>query len=104
MPGPPHAQRLCQAAPDLEDWPRSRRVEPAESLMGRQIVQAVKPFMPFLLLLLDQGPAKAAKADIVTISELWAANSSAAVTTTTKAPKRLPRTPSHNSPETTVDG
>jgi len=51
-----HAQRLRQAAPDLDDWPRSWHVEPADIAVGEQIVQVLTPF---LLHLLDQGLAKA---------------------------------------------
>jgi len=53
---PRHAQRLRQACPDLDDWPRSWHVEPADILVGQQIVQALTPF---LLHLLDQRLAKA---------------------------------------------
>ena len=53
---PQLAQRLRQAIPDLDDWPRSWHVEPADILVGQQIVQVL---MPFLLHLLDQGLAKA---------------------------------------------
>jgi len=53
---PLHAQRLHQACPDLEDWPQSWHVEPADIFLGQQIVQAL---MPFLLHLLDQRLAKA---------------------------------------------
>jgi hypothetical protein len=53
---PRHAQRLRQAVPDLDDWPRSWHVEPADILVGEQIVQVLTPF---LLHLLDQGLAKA---------------------------------------------
>ena len=53
----PHdAQRLRQACPDLEDWPRSWHVEPADIPIGQEIVDL---FTPFLLHLLDQGLAKA---------------------------------------------
>ena len=53
----PHdAQRLRQACPDLDEWPRSWHVEPADIPIGQQIVQE---FTPFLLHLLDQGLAKA---------------------------------------------
>ena len=53
----PHdAQRLRQACPDLDDWPRSWHVEPADIAIGQQIVAL---FTPFLLHLLDQGLAKA---------------------------------------------
>jgi hypothetical protein len=52
----PHdAQRLRQACPDLDDWPRSWHVEPADIVVGQQIVQVLTPF---LLHLLDQGLAK----------------------------------------------
>lgn len=51
-----HAQRLRQAVPDLDDWPRSWHVERADIAVGEQIVQVL---MPFLLHLLDQGLAKA---------------------------------------------
>ena len=51
-----HAQRLRQAVPDLDDWPRSWHVAPADIAVGEQIVQALTPF---LLHLLDQGLAKA---------------------------------------------
>ena len=53
---PRHAQRLRQAAPDLDDWPRSWHVEPADIFVGQQIVQALTPF---LLHLLDQRLAQA---------------------------------------------
>jgi len=53
---PRYAQRLRQAVPDLDDWPQSWHVEPADILVGQQIVQLL---MPFLLHLLDQGLAKA---------------------------------------------
>ena len=53
---PRYAQRLRQAVPDLDDWPRSWHVEPADILVGQQIVQVL---MPFLLHLLDQRLAKA---------------------------------------------
>ncbi len=53
----PHdAQRLRQACPDLDDWPQSWHVEPADIAIGQQIVAL---FTPFLLHLLDQGLAKA---------------------------------------------
>jgi hypothetical protein len=52
----PHdAQRLRQACPDLDEWPRSWHVEPADITVGQQIVQV---FTPFLLHLLDQGLAR----------------------------------------------
>ena len=50
-----HAQRLRQAVPDLDDWPRSWHVEPADIPVGQQIVEVLTPF---LLHLLDQGLAK----------------------------------------------
>ncbi len=52
---PQHAQRLRQAVPDLDDWPRSWHVEPADIPVGQQIVEVLTPF---LLHLLDQGLAK----------------------------------------------
>ena len=56
---PRYAQRLHQACPDLEDWPRSWHVEPADILVGQQIVQVLMPFLLHLLHLLDQGLTKA---------------------------------------------
>ena len=53
---PQQAQHLLQACPDLDDWPRSWHVEPADIFVGQQIVQALTPF---LLHLLDQRLAKA---------------------------------------------
>jgi len=53
---PRHAQRLLQAIPDLDDWPRSWHVEPVDILVGQQIVQLLTPF---LLHLLEQSLAKA---------------------------------------------
>jgi len=53
---PQLAQRLRQAIPDLDDWPRSWHVEPADIAVGQQIVQAITPFM---LHLLEQRLAKA---------------------------------------------
>jgi hypothetical protein len=53
---PRDAQRLRQACPDLDDWPGSWHVEPADIAIGQQIVAV---FTPFLLHLLDQGLAKA---------------------------------------------
>jgi len=53
---PQIAQRLRQAIPDLDDWPRSWHVEPADIAVGQQIVQAITPFM---LHLLEQRLAKA---------------------------------------------
>ena len=53
---PQLAQRLRQAVPDLDDWPRSWHVDPADIPVGQQIVQVLTPF---LLHLLDQGLAKA---------------------------------------------
>ena len=52
---PQDAQRLRQACPDLDDWPGSWHVEPADIVVGQQIVQVLTPF---LLHLLDQGLAK----------------------------------------------
>jgi hypothetical protein len=52
----PHdAQRLQQACPDLDEWPRSWHVEPADIAVGQQIVRVLTPF---LLHLLDQGLAR----------------------------------------------
>ena len=52
----PHdAQRLRQACPDLDEWPRSWHVEPADTVVGQQIVHVLTPF---LLHLLDQGLAR----------------------------------------------
>ena len=52
----PHdAQRLRQACPDLDDWPQSWHVMPADIAIGQQIVAVLTPF---LLHLLDQGLAK----------------------------------------------
>jgi hypothetical protein len=53
---PRRAQRLRQAVADLDNWPRSWHVDPADIPVGQQIVQV---FTPFLLHLLDQGLAKA---------------------------------------------
>jgi len=53
---PQHAQRLRQAVRDLDDWPRSWHVDPADIPVGQQIVHVLTPF---LLHLLDQGLAKA---------------------------------------------
>jgi hypothetical protein len=53
---PQEAQRLRQACPDLHDWPRSWHVEPADIVVGQQVVELLTPF---LLHLLDQGLAKA---------------------------------------------
>jgi len=53
---PQHARRLRQAVPDLQDWPLSWHVEPADIAVGEQLVQLLTPF---LLHLLDQGLAKA---------------------------------------------
>jgi len=47
-------QRLQQACPDLDDWPVKWQFEPADLAMGKQIVQALTPF---LLDLLNQGLA-----------------------------------------------
>jgi len=43
------AQRLHQACPDLDDWPRSWHVEHADIAVGQQIVQAITPFLIHLL-------------------------------------------------------
>lgn len=51
-----HAQRLRKVVPDLDDWPRSWHVDPADIPVGQQIVQVLTPF---LLHLLDQGLAQA---------------------------------------------
>lgn len=48
------AQRLRQACPDLDDWPSKWQFEPADLVVGQQVVQALAPF---LLGLLDQGLA-----------------------------------------------
>ena len=53
---PQDTQRLRQACPDLDDWPGSWHVEPADIIVGQQIVRVLTPF---LLHLLDQGLAKA---------------------------------------------
>ena len=53
---PHNAQRLRQACPDLDEWPRSWHVQPADIVVGQQIVQV---FTPFVLHLLDLGLAKA---------------------------------------------
>ena len=53
---PQDAQRLRQACPDLQDWPRSWHVEHADIAVGQQVVELLTPF---LLHLLDQGLAKA---------------------------------------------
>jgi hypothetical protein len=53
---PQLAQRLRQAIPDLDDWPRSWHVEPADIAVGRQIIQELTPF---LIHLLEQRLAKA---------------------------------------------
>ena len=53
---PRDAQQLLQVCPDLDDWPRSWHVEPADIAVGQQIVAVLTPF---LLHLLDQGLAKA---------------------------------------------
>ncbi|HSW09159.1 hypothetical protein [Aquabacterium sp.] len=52
----PHdEQRLRQACPDLHKWPEIWHFEPADIVVGQQVVQALTPF---LLDLLDQGLAK----------------------------------------------
>lgn len=48
------AQRLDQVVPDLDDWPGSWHVDPADIPVGQQIVQV---FIPFLLHLIEQGLA-----------------------------------------------
>jgi len=53
---PQHAQRLRQAAPDLDDWRRSGHADPADIPVGQQIVHVLTRF---LLHLLDQCLAKA---------------------------------------------
>jgi hypothetical protein len=53
---PRDEQRLRQACPDLDNWPRSWRYEQADLAVGQQIVQVLTPF---LLHLLDQGLARA---------------------------------------------
>jgi hypothetical protein len=53
--GPHDAQRLRQACPDLQDWPRSWHVQPADIPIGQQIVAVLTPF---LLHLLDEGLAR----------------------------------------------
>lgn len=53
----PHdAQRLHQACGDLDEWPKSWHVEPADIAVGQQIVPVLSALM---LSLLDQGLAKA---------------------------------------------
>lgn len=52
---PQNVQRLRHACPDLGEWPEAWHVEPADILVGRQILQTLTPF---LLHLLDQGLAK----------------------------------------------
>ena len=52
---PQDAQRLRQACPDLQDWPRSWHVEFVDIAVGQQVVELLTPF---LLHLLDQGLAK----------------------------------------------
>ena len=39
------AQRLRQACPDLDDWPRSWQVAPADIVVGRQIVEVLTPLL-----------------------------------------------------------
>jgi hypothetical protein len=53
---PRDEQRLRQACPDLDNWPRSWHYEQADLAVGQQIVQVLTPF---LLHLLDQGLARA---------------------------------------------
>ena len=52
---PSDAQRLRQACPDLDEWPRKWHYEPTDIEVGQQIVAV---FTPFLLHLLDQGLAR----------------------------------------------
>ena len=52
---PQQAQRLRQACPDLDDWPRSWHVEPTDIVVGQQIVAVLTPF---LLQLLDKRLAE----------------------------------------------
>ncbi len=52
---PLDAQRIRQACPDLDDWPRTWHVMPADIAIGQQIVAVLTPF---LLHLLDQALAK----------------------------------------------
>lgn len=52
---PSDAQRLRQACPDLDEWPRKWHYEPADIEVSQRIVAV---FTPFLLHLLDQGLAK----------------------------------------------
>jgi hypothetical protein len=52
---PQDEQRLRQACPGLEDWPRRWHYAPADLEVGQRIVSALTPF---LLHLLDQGLAK----------------------------------------------
>ena len=49
---PSSLERYCRG---LDDWPRSWHVEPADIIVGQQIVQVLTPF---LLHLLDLGLAK----------------------------------------------
>jgi len=52
---PQDAQRLRQACPDLDEWPRKWCYEPADIAFGEQIVAALTPF---LLHLLNEGLSK----------------------------------------------
>jgi len=52
---PQDAQRLRQACPDLDDWPRSWRYDERDIAVGQQIVEILTPF---LLHLLRQGLAR----------------------------------------------
>ena len=45
-----------QACPDLDEWPRTWHVEPADIAIGQQMIAVITPF---LLHLLDLGLAKA---------------------------------------------
>ena len=42
---PQLAQRLRQAIPDLDDWPRSWHAAPVDIAVGQQIVQAITPLL-----------------------------------------------------------
>lgn len=43
--GPRHVQRLRQACPDLDDWPRPWHIDPADIPVGQQIVEVLTPFL-----------------------------------------------------------
>jgi len=53
---PRDSQRLAQACPDLDHWPRTWHYEPADIDIGQKIVVVLTPF---LLHLLNQGLARA---------------------------------------------